>query len=138
MHSDSQTSVDLAAGRDRDHAMQSASPAEPSARTSDDDTTATPDNDEIVAALSSVFDPEIPVDIYSLGLIYAVDIMQHDVHLTMTLTTPNCPVAGSLPQEVADTVVACPGVENVSVTLTFDPPWTIDSMSDDARLVLGY
>ena len=97
-----------------------------------------PTQSAIIEAISSVYDPEIPVDIYALGLIYGIDVVEQDVHITMTLTTPNCPVAGSLPQEVADVVVACQHVENVSVTLTFDPPWTVESMSDDARLVLGY
>lgn len=94
--------------------------------------------DDIIAALKTVFDPEIPVDIYELGLIYRVEI--HDdrqVEVTMTLTAPGCPVAGEMPKWVEDAVSAVPGVMGVSVNMTFDPPWGPDRMSDDARVALN-
>ena len=91
----------------------------------------------IVAQLKSVFDPEIPVDIYELGLIYGIDITDGGVvQLTMTLTSPMCPVAGSLPLEVQEKVAAVDGVTEVDLRLTYDPPWTKDRMSDEARLEL--
>jgi FeS assembly SUF system protein len=93
----------------------------------------------VVEALKTVYDPEIPVDIYQLGLIYglAVDAENGDVGVTMTLTAPSCPVAGALPQQVADTVSVVPGVGLVQVTLVWEPPWTMDKMSEDARLALN-
>jgi FeS assembly SUF system protein len=92
----------------------------------------------IVDALKTVHDPEIPVDIYELGLIYGVQIQQGGmVEITMTLTSPLCPVAGSLPFEVKQKVEAVPGVREAQVELTFQPPWTQDRMSELARLELG-
>jgi len=94
--------------------------------------------DEIVAALKTVFDPEIPADIYELGLIYKVDIKDdRTVDVEMTLTTPNCPAAGELPQMVENAVASVPGVGIVNVNLVWDPAWTPDRMTDEARLVLN-
>jgi FeS assembly SUF system protein len=93
---------------------------------------------EIVGALKTVFDPEIPADIYELGLIYKVDIKDdRSVDVMMTLTTPNCPAAGELPQSVENAVASVPGVGVVNVNLVWDPAWSPDRMSDEARLVLN-
>jgi len=93
---------------------------------------------EIVAALKTVFDPEIPADIYELGLIYKVDIKDdRAVDVEMTLTTPNCPAAGELPQMVENAIASVPGVGIVNVNLVWDPAWTPDRMTDEARLVLN-
>ena len=95
---------------------------------------------KIVDTLKLIYDPEIPVDIYELGLIYDVFINKEEdeVKIIMTLTTPNCPVAESLPQEVKDRVQAIEGVKEVDLDLTFEPPWTQDLMSDEAKLALGF
>jgi FeS assembly SUF system protein len=94
--------------------------------------------DKIVKALKTIYDPEIPVDIYELGLIYDVFVNEdQDVKVLMTLTTPNCPVADSLPQEVKDKVASLEEVREAEVELTFDPPWTRDLMSEEAKLELG-
>jgi len=94
--------------------------------------------DQIVAALKSVYDPEIPVDIYELGLIYKVDVSDDmDIHVDMTLTAPGCPVAGEMPGWVEDAVRTVPGVREVTVELTFEPPWDVSRMSDEARLELN-
>jgi FeS assembly SUF system protein len=93
---------------------------------------------EIVGALKTVFDPEIPADIYELGLIYKVDIKDdRTVDVMMTLTTPNCPAAGELPQMVENAVASVPGVGIVNVNLVWEPAWSPDRMSDEARLVLN-
>jgi FeS assembly SUF system protein len=93
---------------------------------------------QILTALRKVYDPEMPVNIYELGLIYAVDVnAEGHVAIRMTLTAPNCPVAGSLPAEVERAVRAVPGVTDVTLELTFDPPWTKDRMSEAAKLALG-
>jgi FeS assembly SUF system protein len=93
---------------------------------------------DIVAALKTVFDPEIPADIYELGLIYKVELKDdRSVDLMMTLTTPNCPAAGELPTMVENAVASVPGVGVVNVNLVWDPAWTPDRMSDEARLVLN-
>ena len=93
---------------------------------------------DIVAALKTVFDPEIPADIYELGLIYKVDIKDdRAVDVVMTLTTPNCPAAGELPQNVENAVASVPGVGVVNVNLVWEPAWTPDRMTDEARLVLN-
>ena len=93
---------------------------------------------DIVAALKTVYDPEIPADIYELGLIYKVDLKEdRGVDIMMTLTTPNCPAAGELPTMVENAVASVPGVGIVNVNLVWDPPWTPDRMSDEARLVLN-
>ena len=94
--------------------------------------------DDIVAALKTVYDPEIPADIYELGLIYQVDIKDdRSVDIMMTLTTPNCPAAGELPTMVENAVASVPGVGLVNVNLVWDPAWTPDRMTDEARLVLN-
>lgn len=95
--------------------------------------------EQIIAALRTVHDPEIPVNIYDLGLIYDLRIENNgDVAIELTLTTPGCPVAGQMPTEVAETVAAVPGVGMVEVTLVWEPAWTKDYMSEDARLALGF
>ncbi|RZJ30743.1 MAG: SUF system Fe-S cluster assembly protein [Flavobacterium sp.] len=94
--------------------------------------------EQIVKALKGIYDPEIPVDIYELGLIYDVMVNTDDeVKILMTLTSPNCPVAESLPKEVEDKVKAIDGVKDVEVEITFDPPWSKDLMSEEAKLELG-
>ncbi len=94
--------------------------------------------DEIVQALKTVYDPEIPADIYELGLIYKIEIADdRSVIIDMTLTTPNCPSAQELPQMVENAVAALPGVGPVSVAIVWDPPWEPSRMSDEARLVLN-
>jgi len=93
---------------------------------------------DVVEVLKSIYDPEIPVDIYELGLIYGVDINEDgDATITMTLTTPHCPVAESLPQEVELRVLSVPGIRDAVVNLVWDPPWDPSKMSDEARLELG-
>ncbi len=94
--------------------------------------------DGVIAALKEMFDPEIPVNIYDLGLIYGVDVADDGgVVVTMTLTTPHCPVAESMPGEVEMRVCAVPGVRDCEVNLVWDPPWDMAKMSDEARLELG-
>jgi FeS assembly SUF system protein len=94
--------------------------------------------DDIVAALKTVYDPEIPVDIYELGLIYKVDIEDdRNVKIEMTLTAPGCPVAGDMPGWVENAVSAVPGVSGAKVNLVFDPPWDQSRMSDEARVALN-
>jgi FeS assembly SUF system protein len=91
----------------------------------------------VIDALKEIFDPEIPVNIYDLGLIYNVEIDEGHVLVTMTLTTPHCPVAESMPAEVELRVGAVPGVGDAEVNLVWDPPWSPQNMSDEARLELG-
>ena len=94
--------------------------------------------DDVTAALKTVYDPELPVNIYELGLIYGLEVdPSGQVRVRMTLTAPNCPVAGSLPPEVERRIRAVMGVTDVQVELTFDPPWTKERMSPTARLELG-
>ena len=94
--------------------------------------------DDIIGALKTVYDPEIPADIYELGLIYKVDIADdRAVTVDMTLTTPNCPAAGELPTMVENAVASVAGVGPVNVSVVWDPVWTPDRMSDEARLVLN-
>jgi FeS assembly SUF system protein len=94
---------------------------------------------DIVGALKSVYDPEIPCDIYELGLIYKVDIDDdRSINIDMTLTAPGCPVAGEMPGWVADAVSAVAGVGPVNVDMVFDPPWTPDRMSDEAKVALNW
>ncbi|MFW6042818.1 MAG: iron-sulfur cluster assembly protein [Marinilabiliaceae bacterium] len=93
---------------------------------------------EIVKVLKTVYDPEIPVNIYDLGLIYEIHVLEEgQVKIIMTLTSPNCPVAESLPEEVYEKVLAIEGIEDVELHLTFDPPWTKDMLSEEAMLELG-
>lgn len=93
---------------------------------------------KIIDALQTVYDPEIPVSIYELGLIYEIDIKDdYDVNITMTLTTPHCPEAQSIPEKVADTVLLVNGVKDVKVQITWEPPWSQDKMTEAAKLELG-
>lgn len=93
---------------------------------------------KVLQAIKTVFDPEIPVNIYDLGLIYEIDVDdKKDAYIKMTLTSPNCPVAESLPIEVSDVVKAIEEINEVIVNIVFDPPWSKDNMSDDALLELG-
>ncbi len=94
--------------------------------------------EKIVGVLKSIYDPEIPVDIYELGLIYDVFVNEDfEVRILMTLTTPNCPVAETLPVEVEDKVKTLRQVKDAEVEITFDPPWSQDLMSEEAKLELG-
>ncbi|WP_410879230.1 iron-sulfur cluster assembly protein [Myroides sp. DW712] len=94
--------------------------------------------ENIVRILKTIYDPEIPVDIYELGLIYDVFVNEtQDVKILMTLTSPNCPVAETLPMEVEEKVKSIDNVNNVEIELTFDPPWSKDLMSEEAQLELG-
>ncbi|NCG15211.1 MAG: DUF59 domain-containing protein [Bacteroidetes bacterium] len=94
--------------------------------------------DQTIDVLKNIFDPDIPVDIYQLGLIYDVQVSEDaDIHILMTLTSPNCPVAESMPEEVKQRVASLPDAKEVEVEITFDPPWTKDMMSEEARLELG-
>ncbi|MGH6866639.1 MAG: SUF system Fe-S cluster assembly protein [Methyloceanibacter sp.] len=93
---------------------------------------------DLVSALKTVFDPEIPVDIYELGLIYRLDVDDdRNIEVDMTLTAPGCPVAGDMPGWVENAVASVPGVGQVKVKLVFDPPWDMSRMSDEARLSLN-
>ncbi len=95
--------------------------------------------EKIVKELKSIFDPEIPVDIYELGLIYDVFVNEdNEVKILMTLTSPNCPVAESLPKEVEEKIRSIDEVKTAEVEITFDPPWTKDLMSEEAKLELGF
>ncbi|MCJ7993052.1 SUF system Fe-S cluster assembly protein [Rhizobium cremeum] len=113
----------------RDGIVHTAIPAEEVARLSDD----------IIAALKTVYDPEIPADIFELGLIYKIDIDDDRmVKIVMTLTAPGCPVAGEMPSWVQNAVSAVEGVSGVEVEMTFDPPWTPDRMSEEAQVAVGW
>lgn len=119
---------------------QKAEPAADEAPASKAPVAATPEELQanIVAALQEIYDPEIPVNIYELGLIYSVDVAaDFSTHVTMTLTTPHCPVAESMPGEVELKVASVEGVNGVTVDLVWDPPWDMSKMSDEARLELG-
>ena len=95
--------------------------------------------EKIIKVLKTIFDPEIPVDIYELGLIYDVFVNEDfDAKVLMTLTSPNCPVAESWPAEVEEKVKSIKGINQVEVEMTFDPPWTKDLMSEEAKLELGF
>jgi len=96
-------------------------------------------SNDIIAALKTVYDPEIPADIYELGLIYRIDIDDdRNVAIDMTLTAPGCPVAGEMPGWVENAVSAVPGVGKVDVAMVFDPPWTVERMSDEAKVALNW
>ncbi len=102
-------------------------------------TTNHPLYDQIVEACRSVYDPEIPVNIYELGLIYTIEISDdNDVRVVMSLTAPGCPVAGEMPGWLADAIEPIAGVRTVDVQITWEPPWGMDMMSDEARLELGF
>ncbi len=95
--------------------------------------------DDVIESIQQVYDPEIPVNVYDLGLIYKVRLDPDDrVFVTMTLTTPNCPAAGILPSQVESVVMLTDGVTDARVELTFEPPFTIEMMSDEAKLELGF
>jgi FeS assembly SUF system protein len=95
--------------------------------------------DRIVEMLKTIYDPEIPVDIFELGLIYEVKVeTDNHVYIDMTLTSPNCPVAESMPKEVEDKVASVDGVSSAKVNIVFDPPWDKDMMSEEAKLELGF
>ena len=95
--------------------------------------------DAVVEACRTVYDPEIPVNIYDLGLVYTIAISgEGDVAVTMTLTAPGCPVAGEMPGWLAEAIEPLPGVKTVNVEITWDPPWGMDMMTDEARLELGF
>ncbi len=97
-----------------------------------------PLRERVIATLKTCYDPEIPVDIYELGLIYEINLLEgNDVHIKMTLTSPACPVAETLPPEVEQKVRDMPDVNNAKVEVTFDPPWEKEMMSDEAKLELG-
>lgn len=122
----SDTETNAAATTD---AATSAIPADELARLTDD----------IVAALKTVYDPEIPADIYELGLIYKIDIEDdRSVKIDMTLTAPGCPVAGEMPGWVQNAVSAVEGILDVDVKMVFDPPWTPDRMSEEAQVAVGW
>jgi FeS assembly SUF system protein len=94
--------------------------------------------EKIIEVLNSIYDPEIPVNIWELGFIYKLEVNKNnDVYILMTLTAPNCPVAESLPMEVKTRVAMIPGVNKVDVEVTFDPPWEMDMMTEAAKLELG-
>lgn len=94
--------------------------------------------DELIAAFKTVYDPEIPVDVYELGLIYKADLNDEGhVDITMTLTAPACPAAEIIPAQVEEAALTVEGVTSATATVTFDPPWTKDNMSDEAKLVLN-
>ncbi|MBN9053110.1 SUF system Fe-S cluster assembly protein [Shinella sp. PSBB067] len=113
----------------RDGIVHSAIPEDELARLSDD----------IISALKTVYDPEIPADIFELGLIYKIDIEDDRmVKIDMTLTAPGCPVAGEMPGWVENAVSAVEGVSGVEVRMTFDPPWTPDRMSEEAQVAVGW
>ncbi len=93
----------------------------------------------VMGAIKTVYDPEIPVDIYELGLIYEIEVDDDfKAHIVMTLTSPNCPVADSIPNEVKERVEACEGISSCEVVMTFDPPWDKSMMSEEAQLELGF
>ena len=95
--------------------------------------------EQVVAACRTVYDPEIPVNIFDLGLVYTIEIdAENAVAITMTLTAPGCPVAGEMPGWVADAIEPLPGVKQVNVEMTFDPPWGMDMMSEEAKLEMGF
>ncbi len=94
--------------------------------------------DDLIGAIKTVYDPEIPVDIYELGLIYKIDVSDdRDIEVDMTLTAPGCPVAGEMPQWVSDAIGSVDGVGDVKVNLVFDPPWTPERMSEEAKVALN-
>lgn len=91
----------------------------------------------IIEVLKTIYDPEIPVNIYDLGLVYQIEVEGKDVRILMTLTSPNCPVAESLLEDVLEKVKGIEGIDNVEVNLTFDPVWSKDNLSEEAKLELG-
>ena len=96
-----------------------------------------PLQEKIIAVLRNIYDPELPVNIYDLGLVYSIEIKGRDVDVVMTLTSPGCPVAGSMPAQVECAIKSLDEVDNVCVELTWDPPWDSDRLSDEVKLTLG-
>lgn len=136
--------IDLSAGKSAEAEAVATAPAQDASSTETTKESAIPADelaritDDIVTALKSVYDPEIPVDIYELGLIYKVDLEDdRTLKVQMSLTAPGCPVAGEMPGWVQEAVERVDGVEKALVDLTFDPPWTPARMSDEARLALN-
>ena len=98
-----------------------------------------PTEQDVIDIVKTIFDPEIPVDIYELGLIYEINVKESGlIHIDMTLTSPNCPVAESLPQDVENKVASLDGAKGCKVTIVFEPAWTQDMMSEEAKLELGF
>ena len=98
-----------------------------------------PTEQDVIDIVKTIFDPEIPVDIYELGLIYEINVKENGfIHIDMTLTSPNCPVAESLPQDVENKVASLDGAKGCKVTIVFEPAWTQDMMSEEAKLELGF
>ena len=97
-----------------------------------------PTTDDVEAALANVIDPELGLDFVELGLIYGVEVDEADVHVTFTLTSPGCPIGPQVSEQIDEFVSELDGVENVTTTMTFAPPWTPDRMSEDAKFALGY
>ena len=133
---------ELPATRSQESPLEPTPEADAATDAGDGEAQATPEHDQlkddIVGALKTVYDPEIPVDIYELGLIYRIDVdADRNVELDMTLTAPGCPVAGDMPGWVENAVSAVPGVGQVKVNLVFDPPWDMSRMSDEAKLTLN-
>jgi metal-sulfur cluster biosynthetic enzyme len=100
--------------------------------------TRAPSEDDVVEALENVIDPELGLDFVSLGLVYGVEIEDHDVHITFTLTSPGCPIGPQVSEQMKEFVGELDGVERVFPKMTFSPPWSPDRMSDDAKFALGY
>ena len=118
--------------------MNQPSGYQPGSWTPQGETAAKPTEDALIAACATVFDPEIPVNIYELGLIYAIDIEDDGkVKVEMTLTAPGCPSAQELPDQVRDAILAVPGVSSCEVEVVWDPPWEPSRMTEDARLALN-
>jgi FeS assembly SUF system protein len=129
--------MDMSLSTAMDHTTQ-IQPAEPVAKSALPQAELDRITDDLIAQLKTVYDPEIPVDIYELGLIYKVDINDdRHVDIEMTLTAPGCPVAGEMPGWVETAALKVPGVSTVKVNLVFDPPWTQARMSDEAKLELN-
>ena len=97
-----------------------------------------PTTDDVEAALANVIDPELGLDFVELGLIYGVEVDAADVHVTFTLTSPGCPIGPQVSEQIDEFVSELDGVDNVTTTMTFTPPWTPDRMSEDAKFALGY
>jgi FeS assembly SUF system protein len=128
--------ADAAVAADAPTSAESAAPVQASAIPADELARIT---DDIVSALKTVYDPEIPADIYELGLVYKIDIEDdRTVKIKMTLTAPGCPVAGEMPGWVQNAVGTVEGVSDVEVEMTFDPPWTPDRMSEEAQVAVGW
>src|SRR5262245_45688127 len=96
-----------------------------------------PLEDQLMEVLKTIYDPEIPVNLVDLGLIYSLTIKENHVHVVMTLTNPGCPVAAQFPEVVKQQILTIPQVKNVTVEIVWDPPWTTDRMSEEAKLKLG-